>query len=473
MFKQTSFILPVFVYYSSEQIFSDDNTFLGFFYTRQDVIYPLMFFLHVCSCLSILDFEYCMKWAGKPSALSPLKCARYGWINVDCDMLKCSSCQAFLCVSLQPTRDIQKYEENLSELTKLLQSQHEKFCFWPDCPCPDRFWRVPISEPEVLLSSFLERFRSACLLELQLPAMKPEDLKAMSLTEEAIGVLLQLVEDEQQKGDSPLVQLSAEPLSVQVAACIVALCGWAASPSLSSLHLPILTCSYCLRKVGLWSFHQIEGMIADTDSSFEAPTTPVSGQEVRGDRLTPTSPTCRMKLRSQDIMRTHEQMESSPSPVMGRMRSRDTPSPSEELPSPMIRGKRPVTRSRGQGDTAGQEVPSSPQRKAKRLRLSSSSSSETSMHRGVFDPVAQHRDWCPWVTTVDGDANKELQLDETQSSLFDLERPIQGWRAALQLFLSLKRPISPAGPSSSQGLHDKSKGVFKIFHQWQLSSSTQ
>ncbi|KAI1883457.1 hypothetical protein AGOR_G00231640 [Albula goreensis] len=347
----------------------------------------------------------CLKWARKPLVLSPLRCARYGWINIDCDMLKCSSCQAFLCASLQASQDLEKYYGRISELTKLLQTQHEKFCFWPDFPCPDWFWMVPVNQPGVLLNAFLERFKSSCFLELQLPAMKPEHLKTMSLTEEVISVLLQLIEEELKKEGRSPAKIMAEPLAVQVAACIVALCGWAASPTLNSLHLPVLTCSYCQRKAGLWSFQQIEGMAAcDAENSFNAPSTPVSGPlEVRGgERTTPSSPTpCRMKLRSQDTSRA-DQTESTPSPVV-RTRSRDSPSPSEDLHSPLQRGKRPMTRSRGQGEAPGAEAPpSSPQRKAKRPRLSSTGSPEALMHRNVFDPVGQHRDWCPWVSTGRG-----------------------------------------------------------------------
>lgn len=196
-----------------------------------------------------------MKWAGKPRTLSPLMCARYGWINVGCDMLKCSTCQAFLCATLQPTIDYEKCEQNFSstgkrqshlilamlvwccqsakklkvkqlplsvidesriaEISRQLQTQHEKFCPWPDFPCPgrsscfpmhvntkknwlltrqgvihvtvkvngdvisERFWLVPACEPSALLNAFLERFQSACLLAQQLPAMKPEQLKSM------------------------------------------------------------------------------------------------------------------------------------------------------------------------------------------------------------------------------------------------------------------------------------------------------
>ena len=35
-------------------------------------------------------------------------CAKYGWTNVECDMLKCASCQAYLCASLQLTFDFDK-----------------------------------------------------------------------------------------------------------------------------------------------------------------------------------------------------------------------------------------------------------------------------------------------------------------------------------------------------------------------------
>lgn len=49
-----------------------------------------------------------------------------------------------------------------------------------------------------------------------------------TLTEDVISVLLQLIEDEQVKQGGSPSKLSAEPLSIQVAACITALCGWAA-----------------------------------------------------------------------------------------------------------------------------------------------------------------------------------------------------------------------------------------------------
>ncbi|AWO98072.1 putative nuclear-interacting partner of ALK [Scophthalmus maximus] len=418
---------------------------------------------------------HCLKWAGKPRKLSPLMCARYGWINVGCDMLKCSSCQAFLCASLQPTLDLEKYENRIAEISRQLQTQHEKFCPWSDFPCPERFWLVPACEPSTLLAAFLERFQSACLLAQQLPAMKPEQLKSMSLTEDVISVVLQLVEEEQKrKGGTPC----SEPLAVQVAACIVSLCGWAASPALHAMNLPILTCSYCMRKVGLWNFHQMEGMGGDGDvvPSNVGQSAPATGpaaatlHEGQGDRSTTASPTpattpSRMKLRSQDSTRS-DLGEGTSSPVALRSRSRDSPSPIEELPSPLTRGKRPATRSRGQGDTSGADGPASPQHPPKRFCLSVGGPDEL-LHKNAFDPLAQHRDWCPWISV--GKENMDpraLPFLDGGSVLHQ-----QGWKAALDLLMPMKKNTDIAGGSPAQSPRDKSKRVFAIFRQWQMSCS--
>nr|XP_046234928.1 nuclear-interacting partner of ALK isoform X2 [Scatophagus argus]XP_046234929.1 nuclear-interacting partner of ALK isoform X2 [Scatophagus argus]XP_046234930.1 nuclear-interacting partner of ALK isoform X2 [Scatophagus argus] len=401
-------------------------------------------------------------------------CARYGWINVGCDMLKCSSCQAFLCASLQPTLDFEKYESRIAEISRQLQTQHEKFCPWPDFPCPERFWLVPASEPSALLTAFLERFQSACLLAQQLPAMKPEQLKSMSLTEDVVSGILQLIEEEQKrKGGAPC----SEPLAVQVAACIVSLCGWAASPALHAMNLPILTCSYCMRKVGLWNFHQMEGTgDADTLPNTGGPCAQAAGpasvatHECQSDQSasassTPATTPCRMKLRSQDSTRT-DQGEGTSSPVALRARSRDSPSPSEELPSPLTRGKRTANRSRGQGENSGGDGAATLQHPPKRLCLSSLGGPDELLHKNAFDPLAQHRDWCPWISV--GKENVDpgaVPLSDRDAGLHQ-----QGWKVALDLLVPIKNS-NTAGSSPAQGARDKSKRVFAIFRQWQVSSS--
>lgn len=86
-----------------------------------------------------------------------------------------------------------------------------------------------------------------------------------------------------------------------------------------TMSLPILTCSYCMRKVGLWNFYQMEGTLGDGDASAntEGPASPTSappsaaitegqGEQSTSATPTPTTPPCRMKLRSQDSTRAEQ-----------------------------------------------------------------------------------------------------------------------------------------------------------------------
>ncbi|XP_045144862.1 nuclear-interacting partner of ALK [Echinops telfairi] len=293
-----------------------------------------------------------LKWAGKPLELSPLVCAKYGWVTVECDMLKCSSCQAFLCASLQLAFDFNRYKERCAELKKALCTAHEKFCFWPDSPSPDRFGMLPLDEPDVLLCEVVDRFQGLCHLDLQLPSLRPEDLKTMCFTEDKISLLLQLLEEEldHRAGEKKMTTKLGSDIQVHVTACILSVCGWA----------------------------------------------------------------CRMMTRSQDatVPLGSEQVEKSPGPIVSRTRSWDSSSPVDrpepEAASPTPRS-RPVTRSMGTGDTPGIEVPSSPLRRAKRARLCSSSSSDTAS-RSFFDPTSQHRDWCPWLVSLQSLSEKSRKV---------------------------------------------------------------
>ncbi|XP_062056218.1 zinc finger C3HC-type protein 1 isoform X1 [Lepus europaeus] len=414
-----------------------------------------------------------LKWAGKPPELSPLVCARYGWVTVECDLLRCSSCQAFLCASLQPAFDFDRYKERCAELKKSLCTAHEKFCFWPDSPSPDRFGMLPLEEPAVLMSEFMDRFQSLCHLDLQLPSLRPEDLKTMCLTEDKISLLLHLLEDEldHQMDERKTTTKLGSDIQVHVTACVLSLCGWACSSSLEPVQLSLIACSQCMRKVGLWGFQQIEASATDLDTSFGLTSSPVLGPEGRPERVpaVPESPR-RMMTRSQDATFSpgSEQSEKSPGPIVCRTRSWDSSSPVDraesEAASPTTR-TRPVTRSMGPGDGAGLEVPSSPVRKAKRPRLCSSSSSDAAS-RGFFDPTSQHRDWCPWVNITLGKETRENGGTEPDGS-----PPEPGWKAVLALLLAHKQ--SKQSPEAeSMSLSEKSRKVFRIFRQWESLCSS-
>uniref|UniRef100_A0A8C2VCH1 Zinc finger C3HC-type containing 1 n=1 Tax=Chinchilla lanigera TaxID=34839 RepID=A0A8C2VCH1_CHILA len=331
----------------------------------------------------------------EPPELSPLVCAKYGWVTVECDMLKCSSCQAFLCASLQPAFDFDRYKERCDELKKSLCTAHEKFCFWPDSPCPGTYFQEFPST--IFPGPFL---------------------------------LLNLLEDEldHQADEKKATSKLGSDIQVHVTACILSVCGWACS-------------------------------------------SPFAGPEGRPERFPPVpeSPR-RIMTRSQDATFSpcSEQAEKSPGPTISRTRSWDSSSPVErpepEAASPTPR-TRPVTRSMGTGDAAGLEVPSSPLRRAKRARLCSSGSLDTS--RSFFDPTCQHRDWCPWVNSTLGREAKENGGPEQDASA-----PAEpGWKAVLSVLLARKQSNQPA-EADSMSLSEKSRKVFRIFRQWESLCSS-
>lgn len=122
--------------------------------------------------------------------------------------------------------------------------------------------------------------------------------------------------------------------------------------------------------------------------------------------------------------------------------------------------------------------------------------------KNVFDPLAQHREWCPWISV--GKENVDpgaIPFSEKGSGLYQ-----QGWKAALDLLMPMKKnsSIDEGSPAQArqkvqififhkkessdmnmidlqifalfvcfffQGPRDKSKRVFAIFRQWQVSSS--
>ncbi|NXF40893.1 NIPA protein, partial [Nyctibius bracteatus] len=359
-------------------------------------------------------------------------------------------------------------KERCVELKKALCTAHEKFCFWPDSPCPDRFAMLLVDEPRALLQDFLDRFQSLCQLELQLPSLRPEDMKNMSLTEEKISLLLQLIGEELEhktEGEKPPMKFATEILHVHVPACILALCGWTCSAASSSVHLSVITCSRCMRKVGLWGFHQLESVGPELDSCGPSSSPPTPTERLL---LVPVSPR-RMLTRSQDTLSPgSEQHEKSPSPVVSRPRGWDSPIPMDrgdlEVTSPTLRS-RPVTRSMGQGDNV--EVPSSPLRRAKRARLCSSSSSDTSL-RSFFDPSSQHRDWCPWVNAIEG---REAPEDPTAQMDKEPAKAEPGWRVVLNTLLATRK-CDRVPETEPVSLSVKSCKVFRIFRQWESMNSS-
>ena len=86
------------------------------------------------------------RWFGKPFALSPLQCSRYGWVcsATKPDTLSCPSCAALLQVSF--AAEIEGDEEAMrgvcEQYVPKLNDAHKPLCAWRDNACPDSFTQV-------------------------------------------------------------------------------------------------------------------------------------------------------------------------------------------------------------------------------------------------------------------------------------------------------------------------------------------
>lgn len=60
------------------------------------------------------------------------------------------------------------------------------------------------------------------------------------------------------------------------------------------------------------------------------------------------------------------------------------------------------------------------------------------LHKNTFDPLAQHRDWCPWISV--GKENVDPGTVPTSSE--DAASHQQGWKVALDLLVPMKNSNS-------------------------------
>lgn len=81
-----------------------------------------------------------LTWFGKASELSPLACARYGWINSATDTLTCPTCESIMYCGADNGRGIDAEDAQGTELSRHYQAglvnSHTAMCLWRKKPCP-------------------------------------------------------------------------------------------------------------------------------------------------------------------------------------------------------------------------------------------------------------------------------------------------------------------------------------------------
>ncbi|XP_077980295.1 zinc finger C3HC-type protein 1-like [Glandiceps talaboti] len=216
----------------------------------------------------IIMFHASFTWFAKPVEISPLRCAQYGWQNLETDVLKCVSCKEIVCATLPNAWESELYAKRFEDLKAALSKAHSNICAWSDSPSPDFFLSIPLLSQSEAQKDFKTRSLALAQLKHKLPKLETCSIESKITTETIEGViqmLLKLLEDDSDS-DVTNQQEHNEDTSVHTVACLLALCGWFTSSSESS-SFPILSCQYCRRQVGVWNFNQLQSKSSIEDDS--------------------------------------------------------------------------------------------------------------------------------------------------------------------------------------------------------------
>jgi hypothetical protein len=173
-----------------------------------------------------------IKWFSKSPALSPLVCARFGWICVGADSLQCVSCEA----SVSPSDDQIAADESL-----LSVSAHRSGCPWSKIASPARFAAAPLDA-----DGMRRQYRSALS---RLFALRRVPLLSPDTVARQLGVLRAL----------PLYDnLDCTDSAKSDTVRCLAVHGWDASGDGESVR-----CELCRRSVNVADLVAIDDILAD------------------------------------------------------------------------------------------------------------------------------------------------------------------------------------------------------------------
>ncbi|KAJ2026176.1 hypothetical protein IWW57_003127 [Coemansia sp. S610] len=184
-------------------------------------------------------------WLVQSPRLSPVKCARNGWVNVDCGTLKCPQCSAKLIAELPD--DLTGSEEIrwIERLNQMLQSSHNANCAWKGHECSESIYSIPLATSQETVD---EICRHAADL-LGFAGLLPTTEHPLSSFQSGLlrDLRRKVITLHGQKGDN-----ETSPGDSDVASALVlALFGWRAD---RAMPRPAIKCELCFRSAGLWLF---------------------------------------------------------------------------------------------------------------------------------------------------------------------------------------------------------------------------
>ncbi|XP_073291434.1 uncharacterized protein [Primulina huaijiensis] len=172
-----------------------------------------------------------MTWFAKPKAVSPVNCARRGWINVDMDTIACKSCGARLLFSAPTAWSLQQVEKAAVVFSLKLESGHKLLCPWINSACSEELAQFPTVSRDDLIEDYKKRYDALSQLTA-LPVIYPlavDNMRNPMLENflREFSTSVHLVPDETSRKDCVSDEPdSISPVSFYQVQKLISLCGW-------------------------------------------------------------------------------------------------------------------------------------------------------------------------------------------------------------------------------------------------------
>lgn len=187
-------------------------------------------------------------WLIGSPLLSPVKCARNGWVNEDCSTLKCLLCSAILIAQLPDDLTDDEQTKWIERLVELLQISHKTDCPWKGRECLASVYSVPLATSTEMVDGVCSYAADLLVQHTCLPMLTDSLTSFQSkLLSELKQKTVQVYRDKDSLG-SPDSGFSEKEVH---SALVLALYGWRIDRSMSR---PTIKCELCFRSAGLWLF---------------------------------------------------------------------------------------------------------------------------------------------------------------------------------------------------------------------------
>lgn len=394
-------------------------------------------------------------WFAPPRQVSPMVCARFGWVCSSTDALVCQSCESRITYRAPVSDSDEEWTATIDAFTRRLSDAHTPECPWRKEACPSGFLEFPPSDGDELFASFIARLRDLIQYQRE-TSWLPRVQSAARLAPD--GELQELdVDSPSPRNLAALAGFPQTCADTAHAACMLALFGWTIRIS-NAQHGPystgssspvgpmapggdcngVLQCDLCGRTCGVWNFsalkstqpkkqeHQKHKVPEETErpsklrrtqppaaaTSGHAGSAPLASNAQTVEMLSsykrgrhPCLGGVEPQLVGQYAARRHGPVQ--PDPAQSSLLWWRGHFVAEALlwatPLRVVAESRPNKRQRGQQSRHGSANDAPPSSDDSDIN-----DGEMDSDDGFFDARVEHRSFCPWVG--DGDRSRPLGL---------------------------------------------------------------